>query len=169
MQANNKAQQAKPSEPPPAPAAVVSSSAQDLEILVPCPEEPQSSLYQAAGTEPPAGPSDPLTAQPLAGSQDLAASGFDPAEQTWSADGRAPGSTVAAQTGDHDGARVGQASDETAGNEECVVCWAANACVIFQPCGHLCTCACCAQLFLAGGLCPLCRQPVSTGIVLDLD
>ena len=45
--------------------------------------------------------------------------------------------------------------------EDCIVCWSAAPCVIFQPCGHLCCCKACAQpVVAAGALCPMCRGPV---------
>ena len=51
--------------------------------------------------------------------------------------------------------------------EECVVCWAAGAEVVFQPCGHLCTCCSCAEPFLGQSLaCPMCRATVVEGITL---
>ena len=51
---------------------------------------------------------------------------------------------------------------------ECAVCWAADASVIFQPCGHTCTCPACAQLVLSTGhLCPMCRGTVEGGIALE--
>ena len=51
---------------------------------------------------------------------------------------------------------------------ECVVCWSAGAEVIFQPCGHFCTCENCAKPWLGvgGPSCPLCRTPVTSSISL---
>ena len=49
---------------------------------------------------------------------------------------------------------------------ECVVCWAEGLEVVFQPCGHLCVCSACAQPFLQGLPCPMCRLPVEAGIFL---
>ena len=58
--------------------------------------------------------------------------------------------------------------DPDAEEEECVVCWAAGAEVVFQPCGHLCTCCSCAQPFLGRSLaCPMCRATVAGGISLE--
>ena len=52
-------------------------------------------------------------------------------------------------------------------SEDCIVCWAAAASVIFQPCGHHCCCAACAQPYLTASVpCPLCRQVVTAGIAL---
>ena len=49
--------------------------------------------------------------------------------------------------------------------EECVVCWAAEVCIILQPCGHMCTCKACSQVFKSPAvLCPMCRARVK-GIV----
>ena len=49
----------------------------------------------------------------------------------------------------------------------CVVCWSAAACMIFQPCGHFCCCVICAQPFLAGDPCPVCRSPIAAAIAVD--
>ena len=49
----------------------------------------------------------------------------------------------------------------------CIVCWSAAACIIFQPCGHFCCCVTCAQPFLAGEPCPICRSPVAAAIAVD--
>ena len=51
--------------------------------------------------------------------------------------------------------------------DECVVCWSAGPEVIFQPCGHLCVCTACAQPFLEGLACPMCRQIISAGIIVQ--
>ena len=52
---------------------------------------------------------------------------------------------------------------------ECVVCWAADACMVFAPCGHLCTYELCAQacMEVASRLCPMCRTPVVSSISLS--
>ena len=51
--------------------------------------------------------------------------------------------------------------DHVYGTEECVVCWAAGACIILQPCGHMCTCEACSQFFKSpAALCPMCRARV---------
>ena len=52
--------------------------------------------------------------------------------------------------------------------DECVVCWVSAASVVFQPCGHFCCCAGCAEPFLTGreAGCPMCRVPISAGICL---
>ena len=53
-------------------------------------------------------------------------------------------------------------------NEDCTICWSAAACMVFQPCGHLCCCAACAQPMLSSGvLCPICRGSVAAGIDLS--
>lgn len=51
---------------------------------------------------------------------------------------------------------------------ECVVCWAAAPGLVFQPCGHLCACAGCAQAFLGPSAqpCPMCRTAVTSGIAI---
>ena len=50
---------------------------------------------------------------------------------------------------------------------ECVVCWEANAELIFRPCGHACACSSCAHLFLtSSALCPMCRAPIEGGIAI---
>ena len=52
---------------------------------------------------------------------------------------------------------------------ECVVCWAAGAEFLLQPCGHLCTCQACGRLLLSRGLaCPMCRHPILNGMVISL-
>ena len=53
-------------------------------------------------------------------------------------------------------------------NGQCVVCWQADASVVLQPCGHLCTCAACTALFLGPqGACPLCRCSVLGSITVQ--
>ena len=61
-----------------------------------------------------------------------------------------------------------QAGSDIAGDadDECVVCWAKNAAVIFRPCGHLCCCLPCAQPFQGGLPCPMCRRAVESSIAL---
>ena len=51
---------------------------------------------------------------------------------------------------------------------ECVVCWAADAEVLLQPCGHLCTCRSCAKPFLSqpGLPCPMCRVDIAAGVAI---
>ena len=51
-------------------------------------------------------------------------------------------------------------------DEECVVCWAEGPEVVFQPCGHLCVCTGCAEPFLQGLTCPMCRHAISSCVVL---
>ena len=56
-------------------------------------------------------------------------------------------------------------SDADSADMECVVCWAEDACICFQPCGHLVTCSGCAQPILEQGLpCPMCRALIEGGI-----
>ena len=43
---------------------------------------------------------------------------------------------------------------------ECVVCWAADANVLFQPCGHLCICSACAAAFKDPAVSALSNVPV---------
>ena len=51
--------------------------------------------------------------------------------------------------------------------EECVVCWAAVACIILTPCGHMCTCEACSQVFASPAvLCPMCRARVKGTIAI---
>ena len=51
--------------------------------------------------------------------------------------------------------------------EECVVCWAAEASIIFEPCGHMCTCEACSQVFTSSAaLCPMCRADVRSTIAI---
>ena len=51
--------------------------------------------------------------------------------------------------------------------DECVVCWEADAELIFRPCGHACACSSCAYLFLtSSALCPMCRAPIEGGIAI---
>ena len=51
--------------------------------------------------------------------------------------------------------------------DECVVCWEADADLIFRPCGHACACSSCAHLFLtSSALCPMCRAPIEGGIAI---
>ena len=58
-------------------------------------------------------------------------------------------------------------SDDQEQDENCTVCWSAAACVVFQPCGHLCCCQACAQPFVsAEAVCPMCRGPVAAGITI---
>ena len=61
------------------------------------------------------------------------------------------------------------APDAAADSEDgCIVCWAAAAGVMFQPCGHFICCASCASPFLAQGMpCPMCRAPVAAGVYLS--
>ena len=61
----------------------------------------------------------------------------------------------------------GDQPDADVADGECVVCWASAASVIFQPCGHFCTCHACAQPYLCGGLCMMCRQPITSSLLLD--
>ena len=60
----------------------------------------------------------------------------------------------------------GNQPDADVADGECVVCWAAAACVIFQPCGHFCTCHACAQPFRDGQGCPMCRETITAAIEL---
>ena len=53
--------------------------------------------------------------------------------------------------------------------EECVVCWEAEAGVIFQHCGHLCSCHDCALVIFGEGIpCPLCRADVADIITISI-
>ena len=66
-----------------------------------------------------------------------------------------------------------QLNDEATENEaetECVVCWAAAPGALFQPCGHLCTCAWCAKAYFSGSSaeCPICRTKITAVIQLAL-
>ena len=55
------------------------------------------------------------------------------------------------------------------GDEDCIFCWFAAPCIVFQPCGHLCCCDACAQPMLKGSVaCPMCRGPVVSGINITL-
>ena len=75
---------------------------------------------------------------------------------------------VAGQVGSTSMADPG-AADAVLEEEECVVCWVAGPAVIFQPCGHLCTCSSCAQPFLAQSrACPMCRATITGGITVQL-
>ena len=48
---------------------------------------------------------------------------------------------------------------------DCVVCWEQCADVVFQPCGHLCTCSACVAACLGSTfLCPMCRCTVADSI-----
>lgn len=68
---------------------------------------------------------------------------------------------------DGNNADLSFAADAESAGQECVVCWCAKACVLFQPCGHRCTCSACAPLFAAqAGLCPMCRASVEGSITL---
>ena len=60
---------------------------------------------------------------------------------------------------------LGQEAVEAA---ECVVCWAADANVLYLPCGHCCTCQGCAQSFQLDTLpaCPMCRQTVASMVTM---
>ena len=59
-------------------------------------------------------------------------------------------------------------ADAELDGEDCAVCWAAQAQVIFQPCGHLCTCKSCAGPFLAQKLpCPMCRASILHGFGME--
>ena len=64
----------------------------------------------------------------------------------------------------------GIGADVDASVSECVVCWAASSEVLFQPCGHLCTCAACARSFSPenGRACPLCRHPITSAFSVSL-
>ena len=51
--------------------------------------------------------------------------------------------------------------------QQCVVCWAAEAIVLYWPCGHKCTCQGCSGAFVACAvLCLTCITPVSNAILL---
>ena len=57
--------------------------------------------------------------------------------------------------------------DDDEANEDCTVCWCAESCVIFQPCGHLCCCELCASpIVAAGALCPMCRASVMSVLTI---
>ena len=52
--------------------------------------------------------------------------------------------------------------------QDCIACWSAARTVIFQPCGHFCCCATCADPVLNDGVpCPMCRGLVSACIDMD--
>ena len=84
------------------------------------------------------------------------------------------GSCVAGPASGHDAVCIvnvegGLASTSSYEAAECVVCWAAEAVVLFQPCGHMCTCQGCSGAFAASATsCPMCRTIVSNAIVLAL-
>ena len=48
---------------------------------------------------------------------------------------------------------------------ECVVCWEARACLMMQPCGHICVCSGCAAM-LRDTLCPMCRTEVASRLLV---
>ena len=55
-----------------------------------------------------------------------------------------------------------------ADTQDCIACWAAARTVIFQPCGHFCCCAACADPVMNDGEpCPMCRGSVSACIAMD--
>ena len=58
--------------------------------------------------------------------------------------------------------------DEAKELTECVVCWEVDASVLFQPCGHLCTCLACANacMLIEARTCPMCRTYVDC--IMDL-
>ena len=59
-------------------------------------------------------------------------------------------------------------ANASSGSDGCIVCWAADPALIFQPCGHICCCVLCAEPMLTAGTpCPICRAAVRTGIVID--
>lgn len=63
------------------------------------------------------------------------------------------------------GATVGPTAAHGEDAENCTVCWSAAACVIFQPCGHVCCCETCAKPLVAAGIsCPMCRGHVTASI-----
>ena len=50
---------------------------------------------------------------------------------------------------------------------DCVICWERNAQVVFQPCGHMCSCSACVDSCLgSASLCPMCRCVVVATIYL---
>ena len=51
---------------------------------------------------------------------------------------------------------------------ECVICWEVDASVLFQPCGHFCTCLACANacMMKEARICPMCRTMVDSIIHL---
>ena len=48
---------------------------------------------------------------------------------------------------------------------QCVVCWEADADVLFRPCGH--ACMSCAQPFMFAAPCPVCRAHVEEIMILE--
>ena len=50
---------------------------------------------------------------------------------------------------------------------ECIVCWEARACLMMQPCGHICVCSGCAAM-LRDTLCPMCRTEVASRLLVKL-
>ena len=79
------------------------------------------------------------------------------------------GNTLQGGSSDTEGHSGMHGHASTAGDSvECVVCWEAEACVVFHPCGHLCTCERCADACTSTDAtpCPLCRTPVITCIAV---
>ena len=129
-------------------------------------------------------PQQELASDPLESSQtaqhddDLTSANEARRPQTASLNAGSPRETSAANMGAEGRYPVGSAQlqHHTSGTQaavteevvECVVCWAADACMVFAPCGHLCTCELCAQacLEVASRLCPMCRTPVASSISL---
>ena len=121
---------------------------------------PQPSPAAAADADKPSpGPADDSAAQ---------AHAFAAKPVLDSADDNAPGqpqpdlsSEPAGQDASGAPAQSSDAAVEEDSDGECVVCWANHASIVFSPCGHLCTCASCAQPLLEASLpCPLCRLPI---------
>ena len=51
---------------------------------------------------------------------------------------------------------------------ECVVCWDASADVVFQPCGHACSCTACAESLIGKvAFCPMCRSQIDCSISMQ--
>ena len=62
-------------------------------------------------------------------------------------------------------ASMSRAEEVLDSSPDCVVCWERCADVLFQPCGHLCTCSACAGTCLgSASLCPMCRCAVAGSI-----
>ncbi len=51
--------------------------------------------------------------------------------------------------------------------KECCICLVAPSCMAFLPCGHLCACGPCSQLFLKKE-CPICRQAIAAAVPIFL-
>ena len=137
---------AAPSTPPADAAAQASAVSSSAAVTPGAPAHQQALSPHAELVDMPA-PSEPQAASPTCVSRTQDATS----------------STSRADSSAADGADAG------AEEVECIVCWAAGAEVVFQPCGHLCTCSSCAEPFLGQRLaCPMCRATVAGGISVGL-